>query len=485
MICAAGRDLAEDPEEMERWHALLASPKKGNGAGAYRFAPREIDAAFFCKWVQELGATRLRPVDSADGAEPEGEASAFSESQTRIIANRDMITAWLESLGAQGRRDFFRYLQSSTEVAVHTWGTLDEARNAHASTHSRGLAQDEVDKLKAELLGDCAEEVRARLAGIWEECEAKLGKEPLTDLLHCLVFIESERKPQHSLEADLVKVFDLPAGVETFIEERMVPAAEAYERILKAGTAKGGLTQATTPEGRRARRIDGLLVTLRRATHTTWKGPALLGLMRLRGKALETFLADLERLAAVLMIVGVDPNQALFRYAAVVHALKSRKMPQAASLIQIEAPLLAKARGFIVDPRAGSRDRERYRMPVLLKLNDLLNGAVAAIDPRLVSCEHILPRSAWRTPWNRIFRNSKGGYIGRDYVDRLGNLAILTHRDNCDADTKLFEVKRKILKASGFPLSKDVAKQKAWTPKVVEARTARLAEMLIKHWRLS
>ena len=76
-------------------------------------------------------------------------------------------------------------------------------------------------------------------------------------------------------------------------EERLVPAAEAYERIIKAGTTKGGLTQATTPEGRRTRRIDGHLVTLMRITHSTWKGPALVGLMRFRGKALEIFRTEL------------------------------------------------------------------------------------------------------------------------------------------------------------------------------------------------
>jgi hypothetical protein len=484
IICATGRDLEDDPAEAERLHALLACPRSQGDTDAYRFAPRDIDAPFFRKWVQEPGATRLHPAEgSGDGAEGDGGGAVLSESQANIIGNRDMIASWLEDLGQQGRRDFFRFLQSSARVAVLMADSLDEARNAHASTHSRGLAQAEVDKLKAELLGDCAEEVRARLAGTWEEWEARLGKEPLAELLQCLVFIESERKPQHSLEADLAKVFDLPANVETFIEKRLVPAAEAYERILKSGTGKGGLKQATA-EGRRARRIDGHLATLMRTTHDTWKGPAVLALTKLRGKALETFLHDLERLAAVLMIVGVDPNRVVPRYAEAMRALKSKVPPHGSPLIQIEAGLLAKARGFLGDPRFGSRDRERYRMPMLLKLNDLLHGSAMAIDPRRVSCEHILPRNAWRTQWSRRFRNSKGGYIGREYVDRLGNLAILSHRDNCDADTKPYEVKRRILKASGFALSKDAAKEKEWTPKVVEARTGRLLELLIEYWRL-
>jgi hypothetical protein len=484
ILCAAGRDLEEDAKEADRLHALLVAPGAGNGADAYRYAPRDLDVEFFRHWVQERGATRKHPalnggdeaVDGDDTEEP------LSESQTNIIVNRDLIVHKLESLGPAGRRKLFAFLDSSCEVTVHIADKLEDVRYAYASTHSRGLAQAEVDKLKAELLGDCKADVRPRLATQWEDCEARLGKERLADLLGMLVFIESERRPQLSLEADLTNVFELPANVQKFIEKTLVPSARAYERMLAAGRGQRAIKRAT-PNGRRLRRIDGHLVTLLRTSHDTWKGPAILALRTLRDKALETFLRELERLAAVLMIVGVEPNKVCQRYGEVVRELKSAR-PAKGSALDIDAELLGKARELLRGTRFGGRERERFRMPVLLKINDLVKGDVVATDPRKVSCEHILPRNGGRTRWNKLFRDPERGYVGSDYANRLGNLAILTHEDNCAVDTKPYEVKRKVLKASGFALSKDAAKEKAWTSAVIEARSERLLNLLIEHWRL-
>jgi hypothetical protein len=481
MFCAAGRDLEEDPAEADKLHALVAAPGAKGGHAGYRYTPRDLDVAFFRRFVQERGAARRHPANgSTDGDDAD---QPLSESQCNIIGNRDLIVQKLETLGPAARRQLFAFLETSVEVTVHTADRLDDARNAHASTHSRGLAQAEVDKLKAELLGDCAEDVRARLAVQWEDCEAQLGKERLVELLECLVFIETERKPQHALEADLAKVFELPGNVQKFIEKTLAPSARAYARILTARKGQRAIKRATA-HGRRTHRIDGHLVTLMRTSHDTWKGPAIQALRTLRDKPLETFLCELERLAAVLMIVGVEPNKVFGRYGEVIRELKGRG-PSKGSSLDVAGEFLAKARGLLSDERFGARERERFRMPVLLKANDLLKGDVVAVDPRKVSCEHVLPRNGGRTRWSRLFRHPERGYVGGEYANRLGNLAILTHQDNCAADTKPYEVKRSILKASGFALSKDAAKEKAWTPAVIEARSERLLAALVEHWRLA
>ena len=148
-------------------------------------------------------------------------------------------------------------------MVVITTDTVEEARNAYASTQTRGLRQSETDKLKAELIGDCPPALRERLAGQWEECEAKLGRDNFTELFHHLIVIESERRPQHALEADLFRVFNLPRNVASFFEDVLVPSAEAYDRICRAG-------EATT---RKTRKIDAALISLLRCTHAAWRAP--------------------------------------------------------------------------------------------------------------------------------------------------------------------------------------------------------------------
>src|SRR4029079_13728284 len=204
------------------------------GGGDFRFMPRDRDAAFFRKWVQERGAT-LVPLPGEDNEDEAGPAE-LAESQLNIIRNRDAIVERLRKLGPDGRRRLIEFHDKTRLVAITT-ETLEEARTAYASTQPRGLRQSETDKLKAELIGDCPPAERALLAGRWEECEAKLGRDEFTDLFHHLITIEAERRPQHALEADLFSVFDLPNKVASFIEDVLVPSANAYHRICTAGAA--------------------------------------------------------------------------------------------------------------------------------------------------------------------------------------------------------------------------------------------------------
>ena len=466
MIHAAARDLAEDLAEGDRLHAVLTAP----GGSDFRFMPRDRDAAFFRKWVQERGAT-LVPLPG-DDSEDEAEPAELAESQLNIIRNRDAIVERLRKLGPDGRRRLIEFHDKTRLVAITT-DTVEEARNAYASTQTRGLRQSETDKLKAELIGDCPPAERALLAGRWEECEAKLGRDEFTDLFHHLITIEAERRPQHALEADLFSVFDLPNKVASFIEDVLVPSANAYHRICTAGAA-------TT---RKTRKIDASLISLLRCTHSVWRGPALLAVREFGSlpHQLEQFLAGFERLACVMMINGTDPHQMLERYVAVIRDIKKKTF--AGPSLHLGTHDLDQARRNLQSPRFALRDR--FRMPVLLKLNDLLARQAQPIDPRNVSCEHILPiNPPRRGPWRTAFRGRNGQFNGAVFTHMLGNVTILTHPQNREADNSPYDVKRGILKASGFALSKHAASEKTWNAKVIADRSEQLFELLADSWRL-
>lgn len=473
ILYAVARDLSP-PQDSEPLQELVMSPVTDQP----RFMPRDRDAAFLRRWVQEPGAT-LRPFaepsapgDAAQHDDPEAE---LSESQRNVIANRDMLVERLKALGADGLRSLVAYLAARTDLVVITAPSIEEARNAYASTQTRGLRQAETDKLKAELVGDCPAPLRARLAGQWEECEAMLGKEDLAELLQWMIVIAGERKPQHAIEVDLFKTFDLPHAVERFVATELVPSAAAYKALC--GRDLGG--------SRSGRRIAGHLVTLLRTTHDSWKAPALLALRRYENDPpmLEAALRDLERLAASLMIRGVDPNLMIERYIAVIRALKT----PGAGLGQLDLSSKEKAetRTALADNRFAIRDR--FRMPLLLKINDLLTGSVQDVDPKTVSCEHILPRNALSgSPWRTVFGGGSGGrYQGGRYVHMLGNLTVLPHDENRRADTHPYAQKRQIFKRSALAISKEAVTWKDWTPEVIQARTQRLGKLLIDHWRLA
>lgn len=470
ILYAVARDLLAEPEA-QRLHALVMSP----ATRSPRFVPRDRDAPFLRRWVQEPGATLLSFAAAGEAGPQDDPEAELSESQRNIIANRDMLVERLRALGTAELQKLVAYLEARTDIVVITAPTIEEARNAYASTQTRGLRQAETDKLKAELIGDCPAPLRARLAGQWEECEAMLGKEDLAELLQCMIVIAGERKPQHAVEVDLFKTFDLPLAAERFISAELVPFAGAYKSLCSPDL--GG--------SRSGRRIAGHLVTLLRTTHDSWKAPALLALRRFESDppVLEAFLRDLERLAASQMIRGADPNLMMERYIAVIRALKS----PGAGLAPLELSGKEKSdtRSALADARFGMRDR--YRMPLLLKINDLLAGAVQPVDPKTVSCEHILPRNALAgSPWRSAFGGGSGGrYQGGRFVHMLGNLTVLPHDENRRADTHPYAQKRQIFKRSTLAISKEAATWKDWTPEVIQARTQRLGKLLIDHWRLA
>ncbi len=128
---AVARDLSP-PEDAKQMDELVRAPANG----APRFRPRDRDAAFLQEWVQTPGAT-LRPFMPTDASETqatEDPEAELSESQRNIIANRDMLVERLKSLGAEGLRALTGYLASAPTSLSFTAPTIEEARNAYAST---------------------------------------------------------------------------------------------------------------------------------------------------------------------------------------------------------------------------------------------------------------------------------------------------------------------------------------------------------------
>jgi hypothetical protein len=291
-----------------------------------------------------------------------------------------------------------------------------------------------------------------------------------------MIVVHSAKKPSHAIEVDLFKAFNLPQDVETFLEAHLLPSARAFRRICDVGPGGFGAT----------RRIGGHVVTLRRTTHDAWKAPALLALREYEDDpgTLEAALRGLERLSASLMIRGTDPNLVLDRYIGVIQAMRVGREAALANL-ELSDKERAEARKGLYDPRFGARARDRYRMPLLLKLNDLVAKAVQNIDPKSVSCEHVLPRNVpRRSPWRTEFRSAQSGHFeGGRYVNMLGNLTVLKHDENQAADTHPYARKRVIFKDSEIALANEAAKAKAWTPEHVRARSDRLAKLLQDYWR--
>lgn len=490
MIHAAARDLESDDKALAQRDGEVVQSAGEGAAAVPRLHLRSIDAAFFERWVLTPGAM-LKPYQHAvdDSDIDTGPAlPVLSESQNNILTIRGAIVEKLRSLDAADRRRFMTVLETATEVVVVTAPTVAAALNAYASTHKRGLRQAETDRLKFEIIGDVAPELRTSLAMHWDESEAKLGKDALEDLCGFLLQNKTGVAPPPDVLTGMLEQFTLPERAVPFIETTLVPAAAAYAALLDRGETLEAGTRPGAADRARLRRIQSHLATLMRCTHDDWRGAGIAALLHLRGNLtlLEATLSGLDRLVNLQMLVGQDNHALCRRYGQVVAAIEQGLAGPILAALVPEADLKARAKDQLVSAKFA--EKPRYRMPVLLRLNDLIGGAVTTLSAKDVSCEHVLPQNVGKAnpAWHELFRNASGKvYNGHLFRHRIGNLAILSHADNRDAGDKPYASKRRIFQASAFAMTRDLAQRHdAWTPAVVQKRSDDLVALLARHWDL-
>ncbi len=102
---------------------------------------------------------------------------------------------------------------------------------------------------------------------------------------------------------------------------------------------------------------------------------------------------------------------------------------------------------------------------------------VPSDDTTAVNLEHILPvnpSSDWGIPQE----------IVDVYHKRLGNMALLSAKQNVAIGNGTFEQKKDVLAASPFVLTSDCALMADWGPEAIDERQANLAKMALKVWPL-
>jgi hypothetical protein len=210
----------------------------------------------------------------------------------------------------------------------------------------------------------------------------------------------------------------------------LLPNATAYEDIRKADYASAML----------ADEINRYLIWLGRIDNTDWIPPAILYLVENRNqpKELVSFLRNLERLAAGMMIIRADINRRIERYGAVLKAIEAKD-----NLYAGDSPLQLtdEERRRVEETLNGDLyNLVKVRLPVLLRLDAALSKGEASYDYQVISVEHVLPRNpAAGSKWIEWFADEEER---QRTVHRLGNLVLLSRSKNSQAGNFEFERKK-------------------------------------------
>jgi len=451
----------------EKGNIITGTPER------YRLRLRERDAKFFQQYIQEKGGIEALQ-DLQDSQLPESQRNIRLNTLGFIRELKKLTDAQLTAL-----TQFIINRCFLIVVAVSS-PDLDAVYRIFAVLNSRGMNLSYPDILKADLISMIAASKQDEYATKWEEMETMLGSEEFENLFYNLRAIFSKRRQSKGMIEEFNQYvrprFTKP---EDFIDNILFPYSHALNNIIKANYQQGSPSKA--------KEINTMFRWLNYLDHAQWVPPALYYFVKNHRKQPDNvirFLNDLERLVISFMVCRVPPYKRIERYCEILHAIDEE-----VDLFNPESPLQLKTRECNDFLKMLDGDIYLLHYPcryVLLRLDTKLSEKVASYDHQTVTIEHVLPqRPALESEWAKAFPPN----IRQKYVNRLGNLVLLSQGKNMKAENFDFEDKKHkyFLSKDGispFALTTQVLSVHEWTPTTVDQRQNQLLTALKQLWRL-
>jgi hypothetical protein len=463
ILFAVLRDLESDPGRGERLHRLVAVdqwPSRGEAQDLLTI--QELPGRLFASIVQRRGSTEF---------DPDVPREALSESERNIVDNRDGIRSELLAPGMTDeiRRALADYILSSCRLVTITVDNADLAWDMLNTEQNTRLAFSHADEAKSLILSAMPAEAHITAAGLWESCESMLTPEDMFRLLSHIRAMSWRGKSQSArpVEMEIVERFGVANHGLAFMAEHLVPHANRLKDVRRGHVG----------------RDDGERMSIARSVDfMTWIEPhswvpALLLWLKVHGpNAAHTvdFTRRLECLVWLSKIAGVDPGVQETRLLRLLDEIEAGTLPKAISKLQIDATLRAHA---ITNLRSANFAGKHYAGCLLRRISATMGSDPGPILRDEVTIEHILPRNPHGCKaWLTLFRTPDGC---KAHHQKLGNVVLLSGRDNQKAGTLSWEEKREILRASPFLLAQDAAKETDWTAQTIARRTESLINLLL------
>ncbi|MCI4666092.1 MAG: DUF262 domain-containing HNH endonuclease family protein [Neomegalonema sp.] len=464
ILLAVLRDLDEEgPTRLGR--LLTVRGRNADDIGGAVVSPRPLDLDFYHREILREGAT----------AALTEETTVENDAQANMLAVALAFRGALREGSARSRMWLAEYVLRCCVMVEVSAPYQEHAYKIFTVLNARGKDLKDNDLLKAELLGHIRPDRQPRFTGVWERLESSLGEATFAQLFSCIRMIHSPGKARKSTVAEIRERLNPAADPEKFILEELEPKGDAYQTLLKADLKIGA----------QSARANQLLRALGRIRNRDWLAPAVSFLVDRapRGDELLRFLSALERLAYGLLLQNADENVRISRYSKVVAAIRDdQPIEEILELMELSDYDRRVARMVL----AGSFNQKELRIPILLRLDEHLSGAIASYEVPIITVEHVLPRRpAADSEWLINFPDEKERKF---WTERLGNLALLSRRINNQAANMSFEKKKnEYFSANGvtpFAVTTAIIAEPEWTPEVVERRQRHLFRTACKIWRL-
>lgn len=467
LLCVL-RDLADAKigQAIHNYICQTGDPIKGT-EDVFRLTPRDRDADFFRSMVQADDKTSELP-----------DPRQYSDARARMVENAAFFHEKLKEVSDEQRRRLTMYIAQRCYLVIVAASDQESAFRIFSVLNSRGLDLSPADILKAEIIGALPVSKQDDYTSIWEDIEDELGRSRFAELFGHIRMIHRKQKMQGTLITEFREFVPSRKEPANFIDNELSPYAEAYEQV----------TDQAFESYQHAEEINRQLAHLARLDNFDWQPPAIEVIARRRGapEFIFRFLSGLERLAYGLFLMRSDPSERIRRYGKLLSAIQvGDDLFLAGSPLQLED---AEKKAVLQALQGDIYKVTRIRLPLLLRLDELLSGGSAIYNHPIITVEHVLPQNPSQgSKWLTDFPNE----IDRDqWVHKLANLVLLTRRKNTQASNLDFvEKKEKYFSTragvSNFAITSKVLNQKEWTLQTLQQRQSELIGAIAQLWRLA
>lgn len=392
-----------------------------------------------------------------------------------LAAIYQCFIAGLDSLSGDERRRFARYMLDYCHVVVIITRDIDRAVAYFTVLNQRGLELDRKDILKAEILRGVPAADVTRGIILWQRAQDKLGPYELDRLFSLLRYSHGSDRGQ-IIASTRALVSEM--GAMPFLEKVLAPMADALHHLSLF---------AADPEVQKRPKLLRALTSLMRLGKNDWVPPALLAMAGFAADpdTASNLLVEIERLAVLLRLKALGAEKRQRRFVQVIRDIKADPR-QALTSPAFEIPR-EEQRVIAFHLRDLHRRNAALTKLILMRIEDELSGTPMTVNPKDLSVEHVLPsRPSPTSAWRKLFPDN----VARERCcASLGNLALVTPRQNDRAENKDFEQKLAIYRETvpGLPplvSNAAILEASSWLCADIMAREAAMLETIGELWRV-
>ena len=418
---------------------------------------RQSDHDEFEEWVQRPGGTLALP----------GEAN--SDSTDRLLNAIKSIKDDIGRVNNAYVEELARFILNNCYLVRIQAQNLDDAYVLFRSLNSRGLPLNELDIIRAELVGaNYDPELAQSIANCWDEIQSEIGHDEFLTYVRTVISLVRPEATESDLREIIRDVLRVPQDAVDF--RRYLTAFLQSYVGLNSGTLQCGVNSAE---------INRILACLKKLPFDDWRTPALVWLAQSPNSRLTCeFFRALEALSLGLFILGKTKLQIARRFKDITVEVLTGDATTTRGALFLTTAETVKLREILDAPISA---RKKYLRHLLLRLNTLiLHPDLPPHFPDDATIEHVLPQKPnGKSRWVEMYPNARGR---KALCELLGNYALLTGKMNTSARNNDFADKKQIIFAlanvSMFPLTGTLAAYETWTERDIRQRHAEMMRML-------